>query len=363
MTSAADSNSFPPKLSSRDRVLRYAHVFLWVASVGAVALLCATDILPQWLEKRSQPYLTFAAATFVVQTLKFHIGLACLACVVYAAVRRRWRLTVVAGMATMMAFAPALWGAITRDDVPAPAGATMRVMSMNVMLTNRNADALLETVRHAEPDVLVLQEYTRTIDEPLRKELADEYPYQLRKPMENSDGWAVYSRRPLLAPIDTALQLGDSQRQARFAVRMGATEVIIYALHLTCPKSIDQIGANRAEVADLVSRISSEGKPVILAGDFNFTDGTANANALEGVGLRDAHDLAGSGRGSTWRYRALGFTHRLPGFRIDHIYMSDKLTCTSAQVLDTAGTDHRPIIADVAWASQNPADKAVASVE
>jgi endonuclease/exonuclease/phosphatase (EEP) superfamily protein YafD len=320
-------------------------------------------MLPQWLENRSQPYLTFAAATFVVQTLKFHIGLSCLACVIYAAVRRRWRLTVVAGMATMMAFAPSLWGSITRDDAPAPLGATMRVMSMNVMLTNRNADALLETIRHAEPDVLVLQEYTSTIDEPLRKALAADYPYQLRKPMENSDGWAVFSRRPLVAPIDTALRVGDSERQARFAVRMGATDVIVYALHLTCPKSIEQIGANRAEVADLANRIASEGKPVILAGDFNFTDGTANAEALGGVGLRDAHDLAGSGRGSTWRYRALGFTHRLPGFRIDHIYMSDRLTCTSAQVLETSGSDHRPIIADVAWASQNPTDKAVASVE
>ena len=91
---------------------------------------------------------------------------------------------------------------------------------------------------------------------------------------------------------------------------------------------------------------------MILAGDFNFTDGTANSAALGDAGLRDAHDLAGSGRGSTWRFRALGFTHRLPGFRIDHIYVSDQMTCTSAQVLDTAGTDHRPIIADVAWASQ-----------
>jgi len=79
-------------------------------------------------------------------------------------------------------------------------------------------------------------------------------------------------------------------------------------------------------------------------------------------GDSDTHDLAGNGRGSTWRFRALGVTHRLPGFRIDHVFVSPQLTCTNAQVLDVSGSDHRPIIADIAIA-QRPAENPVASVE
>jgi endonuclease/exonuclease/phosphatase (EEP) superfamily protein YafD len=211
--------------------------------------------------------------------------------------------------------------------------------------------------------VLILQEYTIAMDGPLRTALADDYPYQLRKPREMSDGWAIFSRRPLLAPIDTSLRLGDSNRQARFGLRIGDREVIVYALHLTCPKSMEQIGANRAEVSDLLELVAAEKKPVILAGDFNFTETTANAAALRGAGLLDAHELAGSGRGSTWRYRKFGLTHRLPGFRIDHVYIGPELTCTNAQVLDLPTSDHRPIIADVAWAQPKLDDKAVAAAE
>jgi endonuclease/exonuclease/phosphatase (EEP) superfamily protein YafD len=362
MTSTASPNLAGQPNPTRIRFARAARVMLWVVAVSCVALLCAADLFPQWLEKRSQPYLTFAAASFVVQTLQFHIGLVCLACfVVTFALRRRWRLSLVAGMGTVLGIAPTAFG-LLHHTAPAPASATMRVMSMNVCLTNANAESVIASVRNASPDVLVLQEYTTAMDERLRAGL-EEYPYQLRRPQENSDGWAVYSRRPLLAPIDTEVRLNDSTRQARFAVRMGKQEVLVYALHLTCPKSIDQIGANRAEVADLVEMVSRERMPVILAGDFNFTETTANFAALRGAGMSDTHDLAGNGRGSTWRYRALGLTHRLPGFRIDHVFVSPQLTCTNAQVVDVSGSDHRPIIADIAIAAPKAPADTLATVE
>lgn len=352
MTASLTKTNLPDQAwRGRLKLARCVHIALWFLVVSAVALLCAADLLPQWLATRSQPYLTLAAGSFVVQTLQFHLGLACLICISAAALRKRWRLTCVAAMGLLMAFSPAAWSLVTSAPAPAPAGATMRLMSMNVHLHNRNAASILDTIGQASPDVLILQEYPTAIDGPVREGLAEEYPYQLRKPRENGDGWAVFSRRPLLAPIDTSLQLDRSKRQARFAVRLGDKEVIVYALHLTSPQSMDKIGRNRAETADLIEHIGAERKPVILAGDFNFTDSTANAAALRQRGLRNTHDLAGEGRGSTWRYRKLNLTHRLPGFRIDHVFIGPGLTCTNSRVLDSAGSDHRPIIADIAWAA------------
>ncbi len=346
---------------ARAKMARYGQLALWVFAVGAVALLVTADLLPQSLATRSQPYLTLAAGTFVVQTLQLPLGIACLLCLAVAAVRRRWRLALVAGMGMLMGVTPTAWSFVARGAVPAPAGATLRLMSLNVHLHNRNADAVIASVGRAAPDVLILQEYPTAIDAPLRVALAAEYPYQLRKPRDDSDGWAVFSRRPLLAPIDTALQLHESNRQARFAVRLGDKEVVIYALHLTCPKSIDRIGRNRAEVADLLEHVAAERKPVILAGDFNFTDTTANAAALRARGLRNTHALAGEGHGTTWRHRALKLAHRLPGFRIDHVYISPQLTCTNARVLDAAGSDHRPILADIALAAPEAPAETIAS--
>ena len=357
MTAASTTDTFSaPTRPWRQRLAtcgRYAHLMIWVVAVGAVTLLCAADLLPQSLATRSQPYLTLAAASFVVQTLQFHIGLACVACLAAAGLSRSWRLAVIAGMGMLMGIGPTLFASLSPAKAPAPASSTMRLMSINVHLYNRNAASLLNTVRRAAPDVLVLQEYSQAIDDAVRGALAEEYTYQLRKPQaENGDGWAVYSRRPRLAPIDTALQLDRSKRQARFAVRLADKEVIVYALHLTSPQSMDKIGRNRAEVADLVELLATETKPVILAGDFNFTSSTANAAALRARGMRDTHDLAGQGRGSTWRFRKLPLAYRLPGFRIDHIFVGPELTCTNARVLDIAGSDHRPILADIALAAK-----------
>jgi vancomycin resistance protein VanJ len=349
-------------VTNRAKLARYGWIANWVFAVGAVTLLVAADLLPQWLAERRQPYLALAAASFVVQTLQLHIGLACLLCLAIGLLRRSWRLVVVAGMGVLMGVVPTTWS-LTARGAPAPAGATMRVMSMNVFVHNRNAASVLASIGRGSPDVLILQEYTTQMDADVRAALAEEYPYQLRKPQESSDGWAVFSRRPLLAPIDTSLQLHDSKRQARFAVRLGDKEVVVYALHLTCPKSMDKIGRNRAEVADLLELLAAERKPVILAGDFNFTESSANAAALRGRGLRSTHDLAGEGRGSTWRYRLLGIAQGLPGFRIDHVFIGPGLTCTNARVLETFGSDHRPIIADIALAAKDATAQAVATAE
>jgi len=367
MTAAPTTDTFatPPR-PWRQRLAtwgRYAHVTIWIIAVSAVTLLCAADLLPQSLATVSQPYLTLAAASFVVQTLQFHIGLACLVCLAAAGLRRSWRLAIVAGMGVLMGIGPSVFASLAPGAAPAPASSAMRLMSVNVHLYNRNAASLIATVQRTSPDVIVIQEYSPAFDDALRPALAGEYAYQIRKPQaDNGDGWAVYSRRPLLAPIDTALQLHRSKRQARFAVRIADREVVVYALHLTSPQSLEKIGRNRAEVADLVELIATETKPVILAGDFNFTDSTANAAALRAKGMRDAHDLAGDGRGSTWRFRKLPLAYRLPGFRIDHIYVGPQLTCTSARVLDIAGSDHRPILADIALAAKEAPEQPVASL-
>ena len=199
------------------------------------------------------------------------------------------------------------------------------------------------------------------LEDALRPTLMADYPYQLRRPSDDPNGWAVYSRRPLVAPIDTGLRLNGSSRQARFGVRIGSQDVVVYALHLTCPKSVDRIGENRAEVAELASMIAKDDRPVILAGDFNFTARTANANALRAAGLRSTHDLAGRGVGNTWHHDAM--RGAIPGFRIDHVFVSSELTCTNADVLEPAGSDHLPIIADIALAEIERPTEAVASAD
>jgi endonuclease/exonuclease/phosphatase (EEP) superfamily protein YafD len=261
---------------------------------------------------------------------------------------RRWRLAAVAVLGALVALVPTVSQFTAKTPAPA-AGQIIRVMSVNVLWSNRNIDWLMQGLREGDADVIVMQEYTNAI-EPLLRERLHDYPHVVTWPRDGSDGWAVYSRVPLARDVEP-VKLHWSSRHARFAIDLDGREVAVYAPHLTVPKSMEQVRQNRRETAHLIELLAAETRPVIIAGDFNFTDQSANAAAVRDAGYSAAHDLAGHGRGATWPAELL--RRRVPGVRIDHIFLSDELTCTNAKVLHNCGSDHRPIIADVGFVARD----------
>ena len=129
--------------------------------------------------------------------------------------------------------------------------------------------------------------------------------------------------------------------------------MVIYAVHPASTGSVHAIWLNRQQTANLLERVRQEDEPVIVAGDFNFTDEAANAGALRGAGLVSAHDLAGTGRDSTWPFAPTSRRY-LPGVRIDHVFLDRRLTCTKFEIAGDSGSDHRPIVADVAFRAEGP---------
>ena len=157
--------------------------------------------------------------------------------------------------------------------------------------------------------------------------------------------WPLYSRLPFDGP--PTVDAHGHRRQIRAVIRVGGKPVALYVLHPLSPRTQRRILWNRLSTADLAEQVRREPLPVILAGDFNFTAETSNAAALTGLGFSDAFDLAGRGRGSTWPVRPR-WTAWLPGVRIDHVYLSPALTCARYATGGYVGSDHLPIVADVA---------------
>ena len=99
----------------------------------------------------------------------------------------------------------------------------------------------------------------------------------------------------------------------------------------------------REQFTALVDMIESEDRPLIVAGDFNLTGDSLLHAALLKTGLRDAHESAGRGRGSTWPM--LGPLSFVPGVRIDHVYVGNGVTALQCTTLPANGSDHRPVLA------------------
>ena len=87
-----------------------------------------------------------------------------------------------------------------------------------------------------------------------------------------------------------------------------------------------------------VPQLLGAAKGMIAGGDFNSTPDSAVHAAVLRAGFRDA--WAECGKGSELTYPATP-----PSKRIDYIFLNDLTRCTSATVIDTDASDHRPVLA------------------
>jgi len=143
-----------------------------------------------------------------------------------------------------------------------------------------------------------LQDYTPFAEVALNRAFAADYANRFLQPY-TLQGLAIYSRRPFIDGPPQAT-FSKTRRQMRAVIELDGQPMVIYVEHPYSPRSGRRIINNRLATLDLAQQVQAEKYPVIIAGDFNFSDCTPNEDALKAVGLRDSFELAGHGRGSTW---------------------------------------------------------------
>ncbi len=319
----------------------------WAVSAVVVAGLAFSYLLPQRLTDTARPYADLAMAAFFGRVFTFHAGLLLGAVAAVGLLVRSRSLAAAAALAAAVALAPTARACLPRHPPPA-AGPAVRVMAMNTKYPNHDATDILAQVRRYNPDLLTVEEFAAPARRALDAGLAGDYPYRCLRP-GGGIGLALYSRLPFDGEPPRS-SFDGTRRQIRAVVRIDGRRVAVYALHPISPRTLPRVLSNRLAIADLVDQLRREPLPVVLAGDFNFTADTPNAAALTGLGLTDAFDLAATGRGSTWPVKPR-WAAWLPGVRIDHVYLSHALTATRYRTGGYTGSDHLPIVVDVAVAA------------
>lgn len=247
---------------------------------------------------------------------------------------------------------------------PAPAGA-LRVLVYNIHAGKDAAGApriaeLADFVRASGADVVLLQEVdqgTRRsggVNQPAELATRTGFAFSFGRTIDYDGGRfgiAILSRGPIVSssmiPLDGAPPAGgdNSRHEPRGALRVVVDapqgRVTLIDTHL------DAFGGNawREQEADSLVRIvaaaRAAGETVIVGGDFNSTPESAAQQVLRTAALRDAWEQCGSGDGFT-------FPASTPAKRIDFLFLDGATRCTSARVLDTRLSDHRPLLVDVA---------------
>ncbi|CAO5172412.1 vancomycin resistance protein VanJ [Frankia sp. AiPs1] len=226
----------------------------------------------------------------------------------------------------------------------ASGSARLRVMSANLRYDNVHADRLGAQIRSANPDVLVLVELTPlTLSRVSSTGALRPYAYHEVHPHLGASGAAIYSRFPLR---DASAPVIGGSTSLRATVEVDENRrFVLYAVHTISPTSSAFTSRWRTQLTDLRHEAGAATLPVVMAGDFNATRDHRPFRQLVDAGVRDAHDVVGGGWEPTWSATAVIVP---PVLRIDHVLASPAFAVTGFQVGREFGSDHLPIIADLA---------------
>ncbi|NYZ61220.1 endonuclease/exonuclease/phosphatase family protein [Luteimonas deserti] len=237
------------------------------------------------------------------------------------------------------------------EDAPADAGSRIRLMASNVLMPNRDADRLLALVREHRPDVLIAVE-TDAWWETRLDTLLDVLPHAIRCPLDNLYGMHLYSRLPL-HEAEVRYLVEDDIPSMHATLDIDGRRLALHALHPR-PPSPTEAESSQERDAELVvvGRAAKRSPiPVIVAGDLNDVAWSRTTRLFRKIsGLLDPR----IGRGMYNTFHA-----RLPGLRwpLDHLFHSRHFTLVSLRRLPDVGSDHFPILVELALApGENDAD-------
>lgn len=217
-----------------------------------------------------------------------------------------------------------------------------QVMTANLLRGNADPIEVMEAVAREKVDILVLQEVTPEALAALDKAgLATALPERAGEPGFGVMGTMILATGEISGVHRLDTHLGSYA--ATVALPQG--EVRMLGVHPVPPHDAHVWSGELGTIED------AAGAGVdLLAGDFNATPDHKPMRRIYDAGFRDAAEVANAGWQPTWP--ANGSMVGLPSppvVQIDHVLVGERLTALATRTVDIEGTDHRAVIADVAF--------------
>ncbi len=220
---------------------------------------------------------------------------------------------------------------------PDPAN-SVRLLFANVLQSNRDAAALREVVREADPDVVLVLEADAWWNEQLAM-LAGTHPHTVLRPQDNTYGMLLFSRLPLVDP-EVSFLVEDDVPSIHATVRLrSGREIRLHCLHPRppAPNESDSSVPRDAELLVVGRAVREDPRPVIVMGDMNDVAWSHTSMLFRDIsGLLDPR----MGRGF---FNTFNAKHRLVRFPLDHFFHSNDFRLVAFRRLAYIGSDHFPV--------------------
>lgn len=275
-------------------------------------------------------------------------------------VLRSWKWAAVAGLVVLLNGA-SIHGRLFQSSTQVPVdGATIvRIFYTNVLSSNDDAPGLASQILQADPDVILLVEINERWLTDLDEVTAD-YPHRVEVPRADNFGIAGYSRLPLTLATAFPLiadSLGLGVPALQLVVETPDGPVQLLAVHTVPPVSARASAGRNEQLAQIADRVQGATLPTAVVGDLNITpfspqfsrfvqgSSAAGEPPCLTTGLTAAEHPLSMG---TWM-AGLPAPLRLP---IDHCLVGSGLQVAALKTGEPFGSDHRPLICQIALPKQ-----------
>ena len=224
---------------------------------------------------------------------------------------------------------------------------------------NPNLGAVAELIDSSDADVVLLQEVDRgtnrsgNVDQLQVLSDATGFDSVFGRSLEYDGGQygiAALSRNRFYFNRTVPLRVLPAQTRAGGSLEPRVALLVVTPTKLGSMQLVNtHLDASREEsyrqqevgpLLNIVRGRLSETTPVLLGGDMNAEPGSEVHKQILAAGLRDAWIECGQGDGFT-------FPADNPAKRIDYLFLTGSLACTSARVIETKISDHRPLLVNV----------------
>lgn len=229
----------------------------------------------------------------------------------------------------------------------AAAGPSLRLVHFNVLSSNRAQAEVATWLASSGADLIFVQE----VDPTWAVTLARIPGYQMARSLPRRDNFGIALLVRDGAPVTSTgvIELAEGIPALRADVLLAERSLPILAVH-TLPPVSGEYAATRdrqleAAGAWAIARRGEGAAPVVI-GDLNATPWSASLRAM----IRDAaliDSQQGHGLQASWPAMVPAIL-RIP---IDHCLHDPRLWATARRLGPDLGSDHLPLIVDLAWAS------------
>lgn len=229
--------------------------------------------------------------------------------------------------------ATVVWSALDGPEHVEPLEGDLKLLSVNVLTSNRNPQPLLDLIAEEQPDLLVLLEVNQMWLDMLRS-LHEDFPYRAEQARGDNFGIALWSRIPMEAKTEWLGPVEIPSIRAHF----GEVEVpfTLFAIHPLPPMNKSMVLSRDRQLTAVAEQINRVPHPVLVAGDANTTPWS---HAMLGFRAKAGLQPARTSLTSTW---PTGFAPM--GIQIDHVLATVGIEVVSCERGTDIDSDHWPLL-------------------